>query len=501
MAAPSFASRLLPALGAGLLVLGLVVIRPSAAHAIAPATIVAIAKTAKEIASTIKDLVGQPDPLLGVPQTLAEIQVSLDRIEVMANDTLESVLRQEEGEVREANEDALNSFLDALQHVTAARIALSYLAENPGDLDIRLQADTETRLAIVDFETRPQFFRLTGPRITDERFNHVLMYAGYLQALALRATFVQLAEGPRAFTHEPYRSETYASVVMLNSLIGSIDAALQIRTAVFGPDQSHEFICTYGSIELRDYIRYDKGPVSEADGSLAPHYLTSADYRENHTLRDVEFPGQSCSADSISFYFEEPIAALRAERHAEYGVPEIEAVAATLMNYADYGQPTPPRFEFSQWMMGSPFVELPGLWLNPYRTLKPAAAEPGAQIELVGAAAQQTWKIPLSAGPLVHVDSELCLTQNVAAGTTTLEVCSDAADQVWSASHSDGWSIRHEASGLCLSAAKSWTLLDLNGRPSRTYYSPDLHVAPCDRGRLDQRWLMGDPNTPGPIVR
>lgn len=489
---------------AGLLALGPVLLRPKVAHAIEPATIVVAVKAAKEVAGVARDffefinyMPTQKDPLAGVPEKLDEIQTAVHRIEIATAETLEIVQRIEDAEVREANEDALDGYLDALEHVTAARIALRYLADDPDDHDFRLSADTETRLAVVDFETRPQFFRLTGPTVIDQRFSHVLMYAGYLQALALRTAFIQLTEGQRGFTHEPYRSETYASVHQLGELIREMNEALVIETQVFGPHPS-EFVCTYGSITLSDFILYDHGPVHDPDGSPARHVVSSGNLGSNQTVRVVDFPGESCDANAISFYLDEPVQALRAERTDEYGAPEISAVAATLQDYADYGQSPPPTYQFPQWIAGSLFTTPGTLSINPYRTIIPVEAAPGALVQLASTSKQQHWKIPLGTGPITHMDSDLCLTAGIDASAIRLEICSGTPDQLWNVAR--GGSITQQASGLCLSSSETSILQGLASPLLRTVVFPYLHLAACNGSRSDQQWLTSDPTIPSPVV-
>jgi hypothetical protein len=458
----------------------------TAAHAVDPVTLMAAAGTAKEVAGKAKDflefigyLPSQSDPMAGLPEKLGEIQAALDRIKETTAETLDLVRQVQEGQVLAENDAILNEYLNALQHVTEARITIAYLTENPQDPNLRRDADVASRLAIEDFEKRPRIFREVGPRITDRRFNHLLAYSGYLQAAAVRVAFIQVAHGAYGFTHEPYHTELQTTAQKLRTLVARIDRSLRIRVQVTG-DRT-PLTCTGAYLRLVDRILYD--PVAAKNPA-------------NWTGKSIEFPGDTCDGAAIDFYLEEPINTLRAERAAQYGALEMAAVADQLDNYAAYGQPTPPVYSFPDWIMGARYSTA-----NTFPFVPDGAAAPGVAVVLTAAANSQNWQMPLGDGPYVHMDSGLCLTATALAHALTLEVCNGRADQWWIRIGDLPWeaALQHQASGLCLSSIQTYIWDGIFGQYSTT--GPSLHLAACDSARADQLWTTSDPTAPGPIVR
>lgn len=383
-------------------------------YAIDPTTLKATATEAKELAGEAKDFLefigympSKPNPLDGLPQKLGTLQTSVDRIDSTTKATLEVVHRLEDNAVRVENEKALNDLLDTMEHVTAARISLAYLADNPKDSNLLRDADVASRIAIQDFETRPGLFRVTGPLISDQRFNHLPFYAAYLDAAVLRAAFIQMVNG---LTRDPYRSELLTTAEKLRKTVKNILNALEIRTQVFG-NRSPVITCTSASLTLIDNILYHKGTAK---------YEEAAENPSNQTVQSVNFPGDSCDDATVNFYLEEPMETMRNERANLYGAVEISTVAELLSNYATYGQASPPQFP--NWFSGSLFNTVQrNSAINPtyHSTFIPEdTATLGAKVVLVGAERSQEWKF--AGSWIIHYASNLCLRADV---NTNARVC------------------------------------------------------------------------------
>jgi len=301
------------------LLAGLAVTDGSApASAIEPATVIAAVGTAKELAEKGKAFLkwigympGDPDPNAHLLEKLDELQQSLARLQTTAAETLEVVHLIENEQVRVANEETVNRYIDAVQYTESARIALRYLAENPGNVDLMKDADVESRRAINEFESRPQMFREVGPRVSDIRFRHTLAYPGYLAAIAVRLAFIQTAYGSRGFTHEPYRSELWATDAKLRQMIQQIHDGLETTSEIFG-HLSGTVTCSYASVELHDHI------------SFAPAQVTA--------MREVDIPEGSCDQSLIDSIIDPVMDDLRTAAENEHGVDTLNTFVERVDN-------------------------------------------------------------------------------------------------------------------------------------------------------------------------
>src|SRR5262252_11131233 len=269
----------------------------SPAHAqFDPVTLAAAAAEAKAIAGQAKDflqfigyLPGDPDPLAKLADKLGEIQASLDHLQATANQILATVQRLEAAEVRDDNVAALEDYLDALAHVTSARIALAHLADHPTDAVLQYTADNESLLAVQAFETRPRMFIIYGELATEWRFCHLVMYGGYVQALMVRVAAIQALQGAPGFTHAPYNSELLTSAAKLRDLIQQTNTGIEVRTSLYG--NRNPLQCLGATLTLVDHILYYPEEVEA--------HTTAAGY--------VAFPTETCALAAVNFYLEEPI--------------------------------------------------------------------------------------------------------------------------------------------------------------------------------------------------
>lgn len=455
-------------------VAGLLMIPQPSSAMVDPASVMAAASTAKEVATKSQEFLQfigymptEPNPLARLPEQLDAMQASLDRIEGTVEEVRDIVRRMENAAVKAANEESLNRYLDALQYVTAARISLVYLAQNPTDANILRDADVASRLAITEFEQRPAIFRAAGPYVTDERFFHVLAYPGYLTAIAVRLAFIQAAYGKTGFIKAPYRGELMATATKLQEMMIKLNNAMEIKTEIYGDINPME--CTHASISLLDHLGMDRVESAKP---------------ENRVTQVVDFPGTTCRMEAINFYLYQPIAEMTASRINFYGADIMVETINRLNNYAAYGTPTPPDLQFPPWIMG-------GLYTTGSRTISlDGTAAYGVPLKLNIDGPSEIWKLPVSRGYIQHDTSKLCMQPSADVSYAELDACNGLPNQVWIR---EGQQIRHEQTGVCLSSFYS--------APSTPWGAgiayPLLHLRPCN-GARDQIWYTYDPHIPGP---
>ncbi len=212
------------------------------------------AKTMYEIAKTI-DSFGQPDPNQIINTKLDQIATELEKIRVAVDAMRATVDRIEDHLVRQANLDAVNDALDALEFARRANLATRYLLQDPTNAALRYDADSESLTAMNRFVERSTLFETTGPNLSDRRFDHRFAYPASVAALTARLVFLRTQSTPTSFrTNLAAEMQRYEGFYA--GLRSKLDAALQCTASqssyggIGNPVQCDVFVACRDSIVL-----------------------------------------------------------------------------------------------------------------------------------------------------------------------------------------------------------------------------------------------------------
>ncbi|NOU32354.1 MAG: RICIN domain-containing protein [Polyangiaceae bacterium] len=269
------------------------------------------AKTMYDIAKTI-DSFGEPDPNTTILAKLDQMAVELEKIRTAMNDVRAAVDRIEDHLVRQTNLAAVNDALDALEYARRANLATRYLLQDPTNVALRYDADSESLTGMNRFVERESMFKTTGPDLSQERFDHRFAYPASVAALTARLVFLRTQNSPTAF-----RSALAAEMQRYEGFYAGL------RTKLNASLQCTATQSSYGGID--NPVQCDIFVSCKDDVVLAPGEANPDPGTHQNVVCFGAFDPQ--------FYEEGPEEALR----AEHGSLEMDALVLMLRNLRQTG--------------------------------------------------------------------------------------------------------------------------------------------------------------------